>query len=301
MTRTGAFKAAYYLQLAALAALLVAGDIALRRGHGLLAGALLAAFTVALLAGRVQAWLWSDLLAGLHDLNQGEHHRSRTRTRRFLARLRRRPWLKHLIWLGGSSYSRNAEVLALNNLGAAELALGEVEAARTHLARAIALDPKCPLPYRNMGALTLRTGSSTEARPWLEKAIELGLRGDWSDRRAFAIQRNNAALSTTGRFVARRRPPIPAAPAIAGDYVVELLNDDATPFEVVVEGLEQVFALSGAEAVAVAAAADRSGRAACAGFDDEAVARRRAESLMAFARARGSALGCVVRPPSLPA
>ena len=94
--------------------------------------------------------------------------------------------------------------MALNNLGAAELAMGEVDAARAHLNEAIAKDPKCPLPYRNIGLLIQSTGSTEEARPWFEKAIALGLRGDWSDRAARASQRNNAELSTTGAVRGRR-------------------------------------------------------------------------------------------------
>ena len=106
-------------------------------------------------------------------LNQREYHRSKGHSERFLVQLRERPWLQTLIWLGPSSYSLSAEALALNNLGAAELALGEFDSARAHLNQAIARDPRCPLPCRNMGTLTLRTSSTAEAMPWFEKAAAL--------------------------------------------------------------------------------------------------------------------------------
>src|SRR5205814_8674698 len=120
--------------------------VAIRSGAVIPTTALGALFAAVLLSGRVQAYFWSELLAGLHALNRRDYQRSKTHSQRFLAQLRERPWLKHLTWLGTSSYSLSAEVLALNNLGAAEMRLGDFDAARTRFNQAIALDPRCPVP-----------------------------------------------------------------------------------------------------------------------------------------------------------
>jgi tetratricopeptide (TPR) repeat protein len=198
MTRTDVLKGVYAGRLAGLVLFGLGAMLAFRNGATLAGGLLGVLFVVVALSGRVQAFFWSELLAGLHHLNLRDYGASKAHSERFLTQLRGRPWLKRLIWLGSSSYSLNAEVLGLNNLGAAELALGEIDAARAHLNQAIALDPQCPLPYRNLGMLALQTASKEEAAPLFEQAAKLGLRGDWTDKVVMTSQRRNAALSTTG-------------------------------------------------------------------------------------------------------
>ena len=294
MTRTGAYKAAYFSLLAAGMLVLFDAVFELRRGHvALLVGALLL-FAVLLVPGRALAYFWSDLLASLHHLNQRNYQSSKEHSERFLAQLRERPWLKRLIWLGTSAYSRDAEVLALNNLGAAMVQLGEFDSARETLSRAIALDPKCPLPYKNMGTLVLQTGAYAEALPWFEKAAARGLKGDWTDRWVNASQRRNAALYTTGSVSGATPPDEPAVQALTGAFLVEVLNDDQTPVTFVIAGLEQVFGLTGAQAIQTVRAVDREGRAVCAAFETMAAARAKADQLSALAREAGFPLRCVV-------
>jgi len=204
MTRTDALKGVYVARAAGIVAFGAGAAIAGQKGAVALAATCGVLFLALALSGSVQAFFWSELLAGLHDLHRRDYPASKAHSEGFLGEIHASPWLKHLIWLGASSYSPSAEAMALNNLGAAELAMGEVDAARAHLNEAIAKDPKCPLPYRNIGLLIQSTGSTEEARPWFEKAIALGLRGDWSDRAARASQRNNAELSTTGAVRGRR-------------------------------------------------------------------------------------------------
>ncbi len=294
MTRTDALKGVYVARVAGLVVFGIGATVTARSGAVMSAVAFGALFAVVLLSGRVQAYFWSELLAGLHFLNRRDYQRSKNHSERFLAQLRERRWLNRLIWLGPSSYSLNAEVLALNNLGVAEMWLGEFDAARLHFNQAIALDPLCPLPYRNMGALVLRTASTDEARPWLEKARTLGLRGDWSDGVAMASQRRNAELSTTGAVTDAEPPPPSEEPPVTGAYIVYLLNDERTPLEFAVAALEKVFGMTGLRAIRTAKKADRFGRAACAGFDDPGVAQDKAEELSALARANGHWLTCAV-------
>jgi len=295
MTRTDTLKGVYVARLAGLIVAGIGVAVAGRSGAAIPAMSLGALFAALLLSGRVQAHFWSELLSGLHTLNLRDYQVSKVHSERFLAQLRERPWLRQLIWLGTSSYTLNVEVLALNNLGAAEMALGEFKTARAHLNQAIALDPQCPLPYKNMGALILRTASTAEANPWLQKAVALGLRGDLSDRVVMSSQRRNAELSTTGAVTDAR--PLPSArPPVTGAYIVYLLNDEKTPFEFAVTALERVFAMTGSQAIFAAQCADKFGRAACAGFDDAEVAQGKAEELGAFARTHGHSLICAVEP-----
>ncbi len=102
--------------------------------------------------------------------------------------VRKEPWIKHLIWLGTSSYSRDPEVLALNNLGAAEHGLGEDDAARRHLNEAVALDPLCPLPFLNLGVIAAHKGEMAEAERCFAESRRLGLHNDLSDRIVRASQ-----------------------------------------------------------------------------------------------------------------
>lgn len=297
MTRTGVYKAIYFLTLGGAILLIGAGVYGLREGQALFGLAALAGFALLLLPGHILRHYWADLLAGLHHLNQRNYAASKLHSERFLVQLQEKPWLKRLIWLGTSSYSRDVEVLARNNLGGALIKLGEIEPAREQLARAIALDPLCPLPYRNMGVLVLNSATYAEAKPWFEKAEALGLKGDLTDSMVGASQRRNAARAmgvlgdVPGHFVPPSQPP---KPRFAGAFRVELINDDVTPLEFVVSSLEQVFGLTGAQAIRIASAADRHGRAACAGFESEGAARERADQLSELARAAGFPLSCAV-------
>jgi tetratricopeptide (TPR) repeat protein len=204
MTRTDILKGVYVARVAGLIASGAGVVVAAQHDQIVLAAASAMLFLTLLLSGTVQAFFWAELLAGLHELHRRNFSASKAHSEQFLAELRDRPWLARLIWLGTSSYSVSAEAMALNNLGTAELELGEVDAARNHFNEAIAADLKCPLPYRNMGLLVLREGSTDGAGPWFEKAVALGLRGDWSDRAVQASQRNNAELSATGAVTGRR-------------------------------------------------------------------------------------------------
>ena len=296
MTRTDALKGAYVARIVLLLATVIGAEVLAHRGAVVPATALGVLFIALLLSGRIQAHFWFELLAGLRALNQRDYGASKVHSERFLAQLHERPWLKRLIWLGPSSYALSAEALALNNLGAPEMSLGEFDAARARFDQAIALDPPGPLPYSNMGALILRTGSSAEALPWFRKAEALGLRQDFTDRWMMSSQRRNVERSATG---ADRRAPAgepPVEPPVTGAFIVYVLDDEKTPLEVAVAGLEEVFNMTGQQAIATALRIDKSGRAACAGFDDLETARGRAQALEAFAQTRGHVLNCLVEP-----
>jgi ATP-dependent Clp protease adaptor protein ClpS len=274
--------------------LVAAGCYGLQNGHGVLGLAALAGVALLLLLpGFLVRHYWAELQAGFRDLSQRNYVTSKFHSERFLAQLEESPWLRKLAWLGTTIYSRNPEVLARNNLGAAMRNLGEIEPARAQLARAIELDPLCPLPYHNMGVLVLHTATSAEAVPWLEKAKALGLKKGLTNSTAAASQSPNIAraMGLSGDLVPPAPPP---KPRFGGAFRVDLANDDVTPLDFVVSSLEQVFGLTGAEAIRIARAAHRDGWAGCAGFETEAAAQEKADQLLALARAAGFPLSCTV-------
>jgi hypothetical protein len=189
MPRTTIYKGAYFLYLG------VAGAIALsvlyRFGFSPLA--IFIVFVALLIPGRILGYFWRDLLRGLHLLNTKKFAESKIHSERFLVQVQKEPWLKNLIWLGTGTYSRDPEVLALNNLGAAEIWLGEFGAAMKHLDLAIEMDSECPLPYRNIAAILRIFGENEKAKQWLAEAERRGYKSGLSDRIVRASETRFAA------------------------------------------------------------------------------------------------------------
>ena len=295
MTRTARYKLIYFAILAGGVLLGLAVTLLLSRTSSFFPVVLIGVCLLLLVPGRIQGYFWSDLQAGLYHLNRKHYAASKAHSERFLVTLRKRPWLRQLIWLGTSAYSRNVEVLARNNLGAAMMKLGEIDAAKEQLTRAIALDPECPLPYRNMGVLTLHSATSAEAMPWFEKAAALGLTDGWSDRVVRASQDRHAARSTTDKSADAETLNDTLPPTINGPFLIEILNNDETPLEFVVACLEETFGLTGIQAIRIARAVDERGSAPCAGFETEEAAQAKAGELRSLANRSGTPFACQVR------
>jgi ATP-dependent Clp protease adaptor protein ClpS len=289
VTRRAKYKALYVAILAGgTIAVLGVGTVLMdRAGHMPRAAPLaLVALGIAMLfPRRVPRFYWRDLIAGARLMKREDYAGSKIHFERFIAKVRRAPWLKNLLWLGTSSYSTDPEAMALNLLGIAEVCLGAFEAAQRHFEEAIALDPGNPLPHRGMADLRLRAGTSAEAISWIEKAAALGLRDDWGDR---LMRATRPRFAFTDSGVVAVQPPLPEAdlPPATGNYRVELLNDDKTSMQFVVELLEQVFDHSGAQAIRTMLAVHDQGSAVCGRYD-EAEARTRMDSATARARAAG--------------
>lgn len=64
--------------------------------------------------------------------------------------------------------------MALNNLGAAEIHLGKLAAARDHLEQSRNLDCENPLPYFNLAKLEMILGNEATSSERLEQAKRLG-------------------------------------------------------------------------------------------------------------------------------
>ena len=65
---------------------------------------------------------------------------------------------------------------ALNNLGAAHLRMGDLQAAATALRAALAVDPQYPLPYYNLAVERELADDHAEATRLLAEAQRLGYR-----------------------------------------------------------------------------------------------------------------------------
>jgi tetratricopeptide (TPR) repeat protein len=144
---------------------------------------------VLLVPGRILGFFWRDLLRGLRLLKEKQYEESIRHSRAFLDQLQARPWIRHLIWLGYGTYSRDAQALALNNLGAAELMLSRLAEAKAHLESSIKVDGENPLPWFNVArwALSIGAGQEEVAR-YLAEARQRGLSQGISDKIMMASQ-----------------------------------------------------------------------------------------------------------------
>lgn len=201
MSRTSKYKALYFGSVGAGVVLCLWLVLSL---HWKTTG-LVALGTMLLLPGRVLGFFWRDLLRGLRLLNARRFAESKRCSQRFLADIRARPWLKRLIWLGSGTYSRDPEALALNNLGAAEIMLGEWDQAQEHLRASLAVDSLNPLPCFNLGKLSAALGDQRAASHWFDQTVALGYSQTLVDRAIMLVQARFA--NTDGRGTPDRLSP----------------------------------------------------------------------------------------------
>jgi tetratricopeptide (TPR) repeat protein len=194
MSRTALYKSLYFTQVVGCAVVLFWLCIHFRASPPAV-GLFVLAFFV---PGRILGFFWRYLLRGLRLLNAKRFEESKRHSQLFLEEIGRRPWMKHLIWLGSGSYSRDPTAMALNNLAAAEIGLAQFDLARDHLDACIRVDGSNPLPYHNMAALLSKTGHQEEALLWLDRAKERGLSWGITDKLVRASQTRFANLDGRG-------------------------------------------------------------------------------------------------------
>ncbi len=173
MSRTTRFKLTFLGALAALGVPLFFAWRALGGGPGF--GLALAA--VCLIPGRVLGVSWRELLRGRRLLSAGRCEESIPHTERFLALVRSEPWRKRLIWLALPIYTADVEAMALSNLGAAQLGLGRIAAARACFEEALAIDALYPIPHFNLAILHELAGDRAAAAQASAEAVRLGYTG----------------------------------------------------------------------------------------------------------------------------
>ena len=78
------------------------------------------------------------------------------------------------MWLWLPIYTVSPSAMAMNNLGACYLLLGEAEEATQWLDRALALDPLYPLPYFNRAVMHEMAGRRQQATADFEISRDLG-------------------------------------------------------------------------------------------------------------------------------
>ena len=178
MNRTIVFKLLYAVVILVGVGIVVTA----RRLLGLPTVWLIVVALLLFVPGRVQGYYWRDFFRGRRLLANGRADESIPYFQSFLQTLRDHPRLKRLIWLSWGMYSRDIEVMTLNNVGAARLCLGNLDAAEADLHAAIALDPAAPLPYVNMGRLRQARVQEAEANVLFVKARALGYKGSVVDK-----------------------------------------------------------------------------------------------------------------------
>ena len=93
---------------------------------------------------------------------------------RFLRSLDQQPWRQHFIYCFFGIYTWNTRAMALNNLGAAEMELGRIDAAETHLGQALTLDEAYPIPYYNLAVIAAVREDHELSDRMMSKARQLG-------------------------------------------------------------------------------------------------------------------------------
>lgn len=172
MDRTDRYKLSYVCALALLLAAAVLAAVLMGGGTY----AWVAVVALLFVPGRVQGHYYRDLFTARGLLDEGRHAESAAHGERFLVQVRRRPWLKRRVWLGGTVYTPDPEAMALNNLGAAHLESGRFEGAASAFEAALALDPEYPIPHHDLALLRAAQDDDRGAAGLLRPAHELGYR-----------------------------------------------------------------------------------------------------------------------------
>ena len=188
MSRTVRYKLVYFGTVAALCLAGLAICWAFDFAGWVVAPLAVAAF----LPGQVQGHYYRDLFRSRRLLSENRPAEALDAGRNFIRQLEERPWMRRLVWLAGFVYTPHAEVMALTNCAAAELALGRTGDAAATCERALAVDPLAPLPVFNLGLARWMEGDRDEAERLAERAEDLGYDGGATDQ---LVQRGSALLA----------------------------------------------------------------------------------------------------------
>ncbi|MGH8566673.1 MAG: hypothetical protein ACREXU_01330 [Gammaproteobacteria bacterium] len=131
---------------------------------------------VLLIPGRVQQIYWKGFFTGQKLQLKGRHREALEAFEGFLTTLRERPGLRRLIWFSQWSYTRDVEVMTLNNMGVSAMTLRSMKQAEAFLKSAAELDPDSPLPYYNLAVLYYGLGDDAHGAGNLVRAETLGYR-----------------------------------------------------------------------------------------------------------------------------
>jgi tetratricopeptide (TPR) repeat protein len=178
MTRKTLLTVAYGL----LALLLFLLFLELKRRHEWPSSALFIAALFFLLPGRIVGYYWRDLIRGRRYLNQRDYSLSIAHSKTFLAQLRHKPWIKHLIWIAPSLWTISVQAMAYNNLGAALLESGDLSQAQSAFLKALDCDRQYPMPQYNLAVIATLQQNLVSAREHFELSKRLGFAHNTFDR-----------------------------------------------------------------------------------------------------------------------
>jgi tetratricopeptide (TPR) repeat protein len=132
--------------------------------------------------GRVTGYLWRDLIAGRRLLDAGHYTQAITLFESFHTNIRRKRWLKWVIWFTPSLYTTSAEALTLNNLGACYLELGDIDKAKELFNNALSIDHRYPIPHYNLAIVEMYHRQTEYSERHLAEAVRLGFAGGTMDK-----------------------------------------------------------------------------------------------------------------------
>jgi tetratricopeptide (TPR) repeat protein len=194
LSRVARYKIGYVLALALLAGVVVAAS----RAGDSQPWVVVTIVLVLLLPGRIQGLLFRDLFRGRRDLDRNSPESALGHFNSFLTTIRAQPWRKPALWLSWSIYTPNVEAMTQNNIGAAQLNLGDLSSAEAALNTALALDPQYPLPHANLALVAALRADSSAAESHLEAARKCGYKGAGLDRFVSRSQSILAAVESHG-------------------------------------------------------------------------------------------------------
>jgi hypothetical protein len=142
--------------------------------------------------------LFRELFRGRRELDRNNPEVALGHFSSFLNTINAQPWRKAALWLSWSIYTPNVEAMTQNNIGAAQLNLGNLTPAEAALNAALALDPQYPLPHANLALLAALRADSNAVEHHLEAARRLGYRGAGLDRFVSRSQSILAAVESHG-------------------------------------------------------------------------------------------------------
>jgi len=178
MDRTSTYKR-HYLAVIGAAAVVSLAIIMYFDVHGI--GVLLLALIFAA-PTRIGYYFLHDLFRGRTLVDKHQPVEAIAATRRYLDTLDRQPWRQYFIHTFYSIYTWSTRAMALNNLGAAKIELGQFDEAAACLAQAIALDEAYPIPYWNLAIIAAVQEDHAQSNRLRLKAEQLGYRHDSIDQ-----------------------------------------------------------------------------------------------------------------------
>lgn len=172
MNRTRRYKLIYAIVL--VAAVAIAALIVVLIPHP---GVLLLLAAAILVPGRLGAVFLKDLFRSRQLVSASRFHEAADAAERFLGDVRRQPWRRHFILCFFGIYTWNVEAMALNNLGVAQMHLGELDRAEANLRAALDRDPEYAIPYFNLAAVAYARGQTSEGDALVSVARDKGYTG----------------------------------------------------------------------------------------------------------------------------